>query len=95
MEEQRKAGNNVCYIFMDTCCEHPLTYRFIREVVKFWGIPLTVLQVDINPELGQPNGYTEWEPKDIQTRMPVLKPFMDMVKNMARHTSAARSALTD
>ena len=80
MEEQRKAGNNVCYIFMDTGCEHPLTYRFIREVVKFWGIPLTVLQVDINPELGQPNGYTEWEPKDIQTRMPVLKPFMDMVK---------------
>ncbi len=80
MEEQRKAGNNVCYIFMDTGCEHPLTYRFIREVVKFWDIPLTVLQVDINPELGQPNGYTEWEPKDIQTRMPVLKPFMDMVK---------------
>lgn len=80
MEEQRKAGNNVCYIFMDTGCEHPLTYRFIREVLKFWGIPLTVLQVDINPELGQPNGYTEWEPKDIQTRMPVLKPFMDMVK---------------
>lgn len=63
-----------------TGCEHPLTYRFIREVVKFWDIPLTVLQVDINPELGQPNGYTEWEPKDIQTRMPVLKPFMDMVK---------------
>ncbi|WP_109867437.1 phosphoadenosine phosphosulfate reductase domain-containing protein [Escherichia coli] len=80
MEKQRKAGNNVCYIFMDTGCEHPLTYRFIREVVKFWGISLTVLQVDINPELGQPNGYTEWEPKDIQTRMPVLKPFMDMVK---------------
>ena len=80
MEEQRKAGNNVCYIFMDTGCEHPLTYRFIREVVKFWDIPLTVLQVDINPELGQPNGYTEWEPTDIQTRMPVLKPFMDMVK---------------
>ncbi|EPI6933650.1 phosphoadenosine phosphosulfate reductase family protein, partial [Escherichia coli] len=80
MEQRRKAGENVHYILMDTGCEHPLTYRFIREVVKFWDIPLTVLQVDINPELGQPNGYTEWEPKDIQTRMPVLKPFMDMVK---------------
>lgn len=57
-----------------------MTYRFVREVVKFWDIPLTVLQVDINPELGQPNGYTVWEPKDIQTRMPVLKPFIDMVK---------------
>lgn len=80
MEAQRKAGASVHFIFMDTGCEHPLTYRFIREVVKFWNVPLTVLQVDINPELGLPNGYTEWEPKDIQTRMPVLKPFMDMVK---------------
>ena len=80
MEEKRKAGESVHYVFMDTGCEHPMTYRFVREVVKFWDIPLTVLQVEINPELGQPNGYTMWEPKDIQTRMPVLKPFMDMVK---------------
>ena len=81
MEEQRKAGNNVCYIFMDTGCEHPLTYRFIREVVKFWDIPLTVLQVDINPELGAAKWLVQnGEPKGIQTRMPVLKPFMDMVK---------------
>ncbi|EJN3583877.1 phosphoadenosine phosphosulfate reductase family protein, partial [Escherichia coli] len=39
MEQRRKAGENVHYIFMDTGCEHPLTYRFIREVVKFWDIP--------------------------------------------------------
>ncbi|EOK0234032.1 phosphoadenosine phosphosulfate reductase family protein, partial [Escherichia coli] len=80
MEQKRRAGEDVHYVFMDTGCEHPMTYRFVREVVKFWDIPLTVLQVDINPELGQPNGYTVWEPKDIQTRMPVLKPFIDMVK---------------
>ncbi|MGZ0195563.1 phosphoadenosine phosphosulfate reductase domain-containing protein [Citrobacter freundii] len=80
MEEKRKAGESVHYVFMDTGCEHPMTYRFVREVVKFWDIPLTVLQVEINPELGQPNGYSVWEPKDIQTRLPVLKPFMDMVK---------------
>lgn len=80
MEQKRQAGEDVHYVFMDTGCEHPMTYRFVREVVKFWDIPLTVLQVDINPELGQPNGYTVWEPKDIQTRMPVLKPFIDMVK---------------
>lgn len=80
MEEKRKAGESVHYVFMDTGCEHPMTYRFVREVVKFWDIPLTVLQVAINPELGKPNGYTVWEPKDIQTRMPVLKPFVDMVK---------------
>lgn len=80
MEQRRKAGEVVHYIFMDTGCEHPMTYRFVREVVKFWDIPLIVLQVDINPELGQANGYTVWEPKDIQTNMPALKPFIDMVK---------------
>ncbi|EKO8531682.1 phosphoadenosine phosphosulfate reductase family protein, partial [Escherichia coli] len=30
MEQRRKAGENVHYILMDTGCEHPLTYRFIR-----------------------------------------------------------------
>ncbi|YCI30852.1 phosphoadenosine phosphosulfate reductase family protein [Erwinia sp. PK3-005] len=76
----RQRNPNAKFIFMDTGCEHPMTYRFIREVVKFWEIDLTILQVAINPELGQPNSYTIWEPKDIQTRMPVLKPFIDMVK---------------
>ncbi|TVW03486.1 hypothetical protein AZK16_10440, partial [Streptococcus pneumoniae] len=56
MEQKRRAGKDVHYVFMDTGCEHPMTYRFVREVVKFWDIPLTVLQVDINPELEQPNG---------------------------------------
>lgn len=77
---RKLAGEQVYFIFMDTGCEHPMTYRFVREVVKFWDIPLIVLQVDINPELGQANGYTVWEPKDIQTNMPALKPFIDMVK---------------
>lgn len=77
---RKLAGEQVYFIFMDTGCEHPMTYRFVREVVKFWDIPLIVLQVDINPELGQANGYTAWEPKDIQTNMPALKPFIDMVK---------------
>ncbi|MEX2986839.1 phosphoadenosine phosphosulfate reductase domain-containing protein [Serratia fonticola] len=77
---RKLAGEQVYFIFMDTGCEHPMTYRFVREVVKFWDIPLIVLQVDINPELGQANGYTVWEPKDIQTNMPALKPFLDMVK---------------
>jgi hypothetical protein len=77
---RKLAGEQVYFIFMDTGCEHPMTYRFVREVVKFWDIPLIVLQVDINPELGQANGYTVWEPKDIQTNMPALKPFIDMVR---------------
>ncbi|PHM48390.1 phosphoadenosine phosphosulfate reductase domain-containing protein [Xenorhabdus sp. KK7.4] len=80
MEQRRKQGEDVRYVFMDTGAEHPSTYRFVRELVKFWDIPLVVLQADINPQLGASNGYTIWEPKDIQTRMPILKPFTEMVK---------------
>ncbi|WP_445494439.1 phosphoadenosine phosphosulfate reductase domain-containing protein [Photorhabdus sp. SF281] len=82
IEQHRKTGEikNVIYVFMDTGCEHPLTYRFIRDIVKFWDIPLVILQAEMNPELGTSNSYTVWEPKDIQTRMPILKPFQDMVK---------------
>ena len=80
MEQKRKEGLNVKFIYMDTGVEHPLTLRFVREVAKFWNIDLTVLQADINPELGQGNGYTVWSAADIQTRMPTLKPFADMLK---------------
>lgn len=81
MEQKRKKeGLNVKYIYCDTGMEHGLTLRFIREVVKFWDIDLTVLQVKINPELGKANGYTVWTPADIQTRMPAVKPFKDMLK---------------
>lgn len=65
---------------MDIGCEYLMIYRFVREVVKFWDISFIVLQVDINSEFGQLNGYTVWELKDIQTRMFVLKLFIDMVK---------------
>ncbi len=82
--DQRTPDELLCdfirYIFMDTGAEHPMTYRFVREVVKFWNIPLVVLQADINPQLGASNSYTVWEPGDIQTRLPVLTPFTDMVK---------------
>lgn len=80
MEQKRRLeGWNVHYIFMDTGAEHPLTYRFVREMVKFWDIPLTVLTVDINPELGKGNGYKVWSPADIQTRMDAQAPFRQMM----------------
>ena len=80
MEQKRKLeGLDVHYIFMDTGAEHPLTYRFVREVVKFWNIPLTVLSVEINPVLGQSNGYRVWSPADIQTRMDAMAPFAAMM----------------
>lgn len=56
MEQRRKAGEDVRYVFMDTGAEHPGTYKFIREVVSNWGIDLICLRVDVNPELGKGNG---------------------------------------
>jgi hypothetical protein len=81
MEQKRiHEGWNVHYIFMDTGAEHGLTYRFVREVIKLWSIPLTILTVDINPELGKGNGYKVWTQGDIQTRMDSLLPFEAMMK---------------
>ncbi|MDP1013590.1 hypothetical protein Q6293_28020, partial [Klebsiella pneumoniae] len=57
MEQKRRAGKDVHYVFMYTGCEHTMTYRFVMVVVNFWYIPLPVLHVDIIPELGHPNGY--------------------------------------
>lgn len=80
MEQKRiNEGWDVRYVFMDTGIEHPLTLRFVREIVKFWGIDLVCLQAEINPILGEGNSYTVWQAKDIQTRMPALKPFVDML----------------
>lgn len=81
MEQKRKLeGWDVRYVYCDTGMEHPLTLRFVREVVKFWDIDLKVLQLKVDPELGKPNSYTEWTPADIQTRMPAIKPFADMLE---------------
>lgn len=81
MEKKRKLeGWDVRYVYCDTGMEHGLTLRFIREVVKFWDVDLKILQLKITPELGKPNSYTEWTPADIQTRMPAIKPFADMLE---------------
>lgn len=55
MEEMKKDGiiHDVEYIFMDTGAEHPETYKFIRNVVKNFGIKLTCLRTVVNPEMGK------------------------------------------
>lgn len=57
MEKRRSAGQLVEYIFLDTGAEHPKTYEFIRNIVKYWGIKLICLRVVVNPELGKGNSY--------------------------------------
>jgi hypothetical protein len=80
MEIARQRFNwRVKYIFCDTGVEHPQTYRFIRNMVKFWGIDLIILRLKVNPELGQGNSYEVFEPNDLMdsTKMPPFQPFFD------------------
>ncbi|GIC77682.1 phosphoadenosine phosphosulfate reductase family protein [Moritella sp. F3] len=82
MEIARKMfGWNVFYVYCDTGVEHGLTYRFIREIVKFWGIDLIVLRTVINPILGEGNSFEVFGPEDLSThRMPPFEPFKSMMK---------------
>lgn len=49
MEIMRKQKSlDVEYIFMDTGCEHPKTYEFIRKVVELFDIELTCIRAQIH-----------------------------------------------
>ncbi|EPY5208204.1 phosphoadenosine phosphosulfate reductase family protein [Klebsiella pneumoniae] len=89
MEQRRKDGEDVRYVFMDTGAEHPGTYKFIREVVSNWGIDLICLRVDVNPELGKGNGYKIISIDDIG---PDLQPWIDITKKI-RHSIFWRRVL--
>lgn len=57
-------GLNPKFVFMDTTAEHPMTYSFIRNVVKHFDIDLTCLRV-VYGELGSGNTYEEISIDDI------------------------------
>lgn len=53
MEKKRIEENlDVEYIFMDTGAEHPETYKFVKNIVKFFNIDLICLQAVVSPDLG-------------------------------------------
>ena len=77
---RRVYGWNVTYVYCDTGIEHNLSYKFVRDVVKMWGIDLIVLRVKVNP-LNVGNGYELFKPSDIQTsKMPYGQPFADLLE---------------
>ena len=53
----KQLGMNAKYVFMDTGAEHTKTYEFVRNVARYFGVEVTCLRVDVNPELGKGNGY--------------------------------------
>ncbi len=75
MEQRRKAGENIHYVFMDTGAEHPGTYEFIRNVVKTWNIPLVCLRVVVSPKLGEASSYRIVNISEIG---PDLQPWRDI-----------------
>ncbi|PHM52525.1 phosphoadenosine phosphosulfate reductase domain-containing protein [Xenorhabdus sp. KK7.4] len=77
MEQRRKQGEDVRYVFMDTGAEHPKTYEFIRDLVQHWKIDLVCLRVVINPELGKGNSYEILGLYEITND---LKPWKAMLK---------------
>lgn len=76
MEKLRTRDENIVYIFMDTGAEHKKTYDFVRAVSKYFGIDIVCLRVDVNPIIGQGNGYKVVQLSDIG---PDLQPWKDMV----------------
>ncbi|WP_449567075.1 phosphoadenosine phosphosulfate reductase domain-containing protein [Lelliottia nimipressuralis] len=73
--QERLKGDDIHFLFMDTGAEHPATYKFIRDIVAHWNIPLVCLRVVINPALGKPNNY---EVVPIDKIGPDLKPWRDI-----------------
>lgn len=78
MESIKKERNmEVDYVFMDTGAEHPETYKFIKNVVKRFGIKLTCLRTVVNPEMGVGCKY---KIIDIEECVNDLKPYKDVIR---------------
>ena len=59
-EELKKQHDiQVTYIFMDTGAEHPLTYKFIRDIVEFYDIDLTCIHGVFSTKEGVGPTYKE------------------------------------
>lgn len=75
VHEVQKIHSDADFIFMGTGAEHPKTYEFVKNIVKYWGIKLTYLRVVVNPELGQANSYREITLDELTQD---LQPFRDI-----------------
>ena len=71
----KKQHPDTDFVFMDTGAEHPKTYEFVKNVVKYFDINLTCLRVVVNPELGSGNSYRIISLDELQQD---LQPFRDV-----------------
>lgn len=91
MEQRRKAGEDIHYVYMDTGAEHPKTYEFIRNIVKQWNIDLHCLRVIPDPGMGKASSYEELSVDDIG---PDLIPWKRML-NKYGHPYVGGAFCTD
>lgn len=75
-DKVEELGWNVHFVFMDTGAEAPETYEFIRNIVKHWGIKLTVIRTVVHPEMNVGVTYREIS---IDEMGPDLHPWKDMI----------------
>lgn len=70
-------ADNVDLVLMDTGAEHPLTYKFARDMVKYFNLSITCLRGDFSAPLGQ---GTTFKVVPLSECKHDLKPFKEMMK---------------
>lgn len=85
-------GNAVDFVFMDTGAEHPETYEFVRKCNDYFGLKLTCLRTEFNPELGKANSYSVVSIDDIKHD---LKPFKEMMEKYGTPYNPGGAFCTD
>lgn len=73
---EKYGKENVNFVYMDTGLEHPLTYKFIRQVVEYFDINLTCLQADFSKPLGSRTTYKIVDAKDLKTDFSIFKAML-------------------
>ena len=68
---------NVDVVYMDTGAEHPLTYKFINDLVNVFGVSVTCLRGNFDQPLGVGVGYNVVELSNCKFD---LVPFKAMMK---------------
>lgn len=84
MEMKRRLyGWDVHYVFMDTGAEHPATYQFIKDIVKYWGIDLVCIRVVVNPKM---NVGVTYRVIGLDELKQDLQPWRDMLAKYGQPT---------
>lgn len=65
------------FVFMDTGCEHPATYEFIRNIRKHWGVDITCIRTYVTPEMGIGVNYRRVRLADLKPDMRVMNQMSD------------------